>query len=216
MKIALIGGTGYAGSALLEELVKRNYQVKAIVRQEGRIAATENIQPTVADVLNEKQLEQAFEDVDAVISAYNPGWDNPNIFNDFMQGSHNILNAAKATDVKRLLIVGGAGSLYIAPGEQLIDSPNFPKEIYNGANGARVLLDELKQEHDLNWTMISPPIAFSIHHPGTRTGQYRLGTDSPLMDGDQPGTISAPDLAVALIDELEKGQFIKERFTVAY
>lgn len=214
--IALIGATGYTGSAILDELLLRKYSVKALVRSPEKIKPQENLEIVKVDVLNEDELTAALTGVDAVISAYNAGWTNPNIFEDNMKGSHSILNATKRAGVKRFLVVGGAGSLYVAPGVQLIDTPEFPKEIYEGANAPRVFLDELRKEKDLDWTMLSPPIAYVVTNPGDRTGKYRIGTENPLMDGDKPGYISAPDLAIALIDEYEKGNFIKARFTVAY
>lgn len=113
------------------------------------------------------------------------------------------------------MIVGGAGSLYVAPGVQIIDTPEFPKEYFEGANDPRILLDELKKETQLDWTMISPPIGFSPANPGVRTGTYRLGTDSPLMNENQPGTISAEDLAIALIDEMEQ-ENLHVNVSVAY
>lgn len=213
--VALIGATGYSGAAILTELLSRKYHVKAIVRSPEKVKAQENLEIVKVDVFDEEALTKSLAGVDAVISAYNPGWTNPNIFEEFVKGSHNIINATKKAGIKRLLVVGGAGSLYVAPGVQLIDTPQFPKAIYPGANGARVLLDDLKKETELDWTMLSPPIGYSATNPGTRTGKYRIGTDSLLMDGDKPGAISAPDLAIALVDELEKGDFIKARFTIA-
>ncbi|MCT9976962.1 NAD(P)-dependent oxidoreductase [Acinetobacter guillouiae] len=216
MKIALIGATGYVGSALFTELLDRKYQVKALVLDPSSIKAGDNLEIIQIDVMHEDSLVSVLEDVDIVVSAFNPGWANPNICEDYLKGSRSILNAVKRAKVKRILIVGGAGSLYVAPGVQIIDTPEFPKEYFEGANGPRILLDELKKETQLDWTMISPPIGFSPANPGVRTGTYRLGTDSPLMNENQPGTISAEDLAIALIDEMEQKKFACQRFTVAY
>jgi len=216
MKIALIGATGYVGSALFTELLDRKYQVKALVLDPSSIKAGDNLEIIQIDVMHEDSLVSVLEDVDIVVSAFNPGWANPNICEDYLKGSRSILNAVKRAKVKRILILGGAGSLYVAPGVQIIDTPEFPKEYFEGANGPRILLDELKKETQLDWTMISPPIGFSPANPGVRTGTYRLGTDSPLMNENQPGTISAEDLAIALIDEMEQKKFACQRFTVAY
>jgi len=216
MKIALIGATGYVGSALFTELLDRKYQVKALVLDPSSIKAGDNLEIIQIDVMHEDSLVSVLEDVDIVVSAFNPGWANPNICEDYLKGSRSILNAVKRAKVKRILIVGGAGSLYVAPGVQIIDTPEFPKEYFEGANGPRILLDELKKETQLDWTMISPLIGFSPANPGVRTGTYRLGTDSPLMNENQPGTISAEDLAIALIDEMEQKKFACQRFTVAY
>lgn len=215
MKVALIGATGYVGSAILKELLARDYDVTAIVRDKTKLNTQSNLKVIEGDVMQQSALAQVFTDVDVVVSAYNSGWSNPNIFEDFIKGSHAIIAAAKQAQVKRLFVIGGAGSLYVAPNLQLIDTPDFPKDYYDGANGARVLLDELKKEQNLNWTMLSPPIAFSMRNPTVSTGQYRVGTDEPLMDGDQPGNISDADLAIAVVDELEQQKFIRRRFTVA-
>ena len=114
--------------------------------------------------------------------------------------------------MRRLLVVGGAGSLFVAPGVQLVDTPQFPAEWKNGALAARDALNELRTESALDWTFLSPPI---LLQPGERTGQYRLGTEAPLMNGDQPGSISVADLAVAIVDELENPRHVQQRFTVA-
>lgn len=112
-----------------------------------------------------------------------------------------------------MLVVGGAGSLYVAPGVQLVDTPQFPTEWKNGALAAREALNLLRQESTLQWTFLSPAI---LLEPGERTGHYRLGTESPVMNGDQPGKISVADLAVAIVDELEAPRHLQQRFTVAY
>lgn len=217
MKVALIGATGFVGSALLKELLQRGHEVVALVRDPAKLAAQPHLQAVQADVMDAAAVQRAVAGADAVVSAYNAGWSNPNIYEDFMRGSRAIVAGTKAAGVRRYLVVGGAGSLYIAPGKQLVDTPEFPAAIRPGATAARDALTELQQEASLDWTLLSPPIALHLGSHGERTGRYRSGKDEPLMQPDgQPGTISAADLAVALVDALERGSHLRERFTVAY
>lgn len=217
MKVALIGGTGFVGSALLDELLQRGHEVVALARDPGKYPARPGLSVVRADVQDAQQVQQAVTGSDAVLSAFNAGWGNPNIYQDFMQGSHSIQAGTKAAGVKRYIVVGGAGSLYAAPGLQIVDTPGFPAPILDGARAARDLLKELQaQEHDLDWTFLSPPIGFKPGVRAERTGRYRVGRDEPLMDGDQPGSISAADLAVAVVDELERPAHVRQRFTIAH
>ena len=139
MKFAVIGATGYVGNAVVQELAARGHDVTAFARNTGKVFAAPNVRAVAADVTAAGFVEQ-LAGFDAVVSAFNPGWTNPNIGRDFRDGYAAILAAAKSAGVPYLLIVGGAGSLYIAPGVQVIDTPDFPKEIYDGANAARDLL----------------------------------------------------------------------------
>ena len=136
---------------------------------------------------------------------------------DFRAGYAAILTAGKTAQVPYLLVVGGAGSLYVAPGVQLIDTPAFPQEIYDGANAARELLRDLQARDDLNWSLISPPARLGAEagFSEERTGKYRLGQDDLLMDGDAPAGISVADLAVAIADDVEQKAHLRQRFTVA-
>jgi putative NADH-flavin reductase len=151
---------------------------------------------------------------DAVVSAYNPGWTEPRIYDLFLQGTRAIVEGVKQAGLKRLLVVGGAGSLFVAPGLQLVDTPPFPAEYKQGALAAREALNQLKRETALDWVFLSPPIALA---PGARTGQYRLGLDDLLPGvGEAPAGISVADLAVAIVDEIETPRHIRQRFTVAH
>ncbi|EJE48790.1 putative NADH-flavin reductase [Acidovorax sp. CF316] len=212
MKIALIGATGFVGSAVLEELLRRQHQVTALARNPGKIAAREGLTVVQADAQDAAQVAQAVAGQDAVVNAYNPGWTVPDIHDQFLVGTRAIYAGVKQAGVKRLLVVGGAGSLYVAPGVQLVDTPNFPAEYKPGALAAREALNLIRSETSLDWTFLSPPILLA---PGERTGQYRLGTDAPLMNGEAPGGISVADLAVAIADELENPRHVQQRFTVA-
>lgn len=212
MKIVLIGASGRVGTLILEEALSRNYDVVALVRNpENIIINDKRLKVIKVDVLHD-DFSSLLSDVDAVISAYNPGWQNPNIYNDFIKGSAAILATSKIAGVKRLLVVGGAGSLEIN-GSQLVDSKDFPEEWKQGALGARDFLNILKKDKEIKWTFLSPAIMLG---PGERTGKYRIGTDSPVFDSKGECKISFADLAVALLDELEKGQFIQKRFTIGY
>ena len=217
MKIALIGATGFVGAPVLSELLSRGHTVTVLARNPSKLAAQSELNPgltvVAADALDATQVAKAVAGHDAVISAYNPGWSEPKIHDLFLQGSQAILDGVKQSGVKRVLVVGGAGSLYVAPGLQLVDTPPFPAEYKQGALAARELLNRIKLESTLEWSFLSPPIGLA---PGERTGQYRVGADDLLPgQGDQPAGISVADLAVAIVDEMEKAQHVRRRFTVA-
>lgn len=214
MKIAIIGATGFVGSAVLNETLQRGYEVTAIARHpEKTTIKNERLTAVAADADNITNLAKVLAGHDAIISAYNAGWTNPNLYSDFIKGSEAIQQAVKLSGVKRLLVVGGAGSLEVVPGVQMVDTPEFPSEWKSGATAARDYLDILKKENELNWTFISPAANL---HPGKRTGVFRLGTNQPVVDENGKNEISVEDLAVAIIDELESNRFIKKRFTLGY
>jgi putative NADH-flavin reductase len=213
MKIALIGATGYVGTALLEEALNRGHQVTALVRNPQKLAQHANLDAQQANVHDMTALTEQLRGHDLVLSAFNPGWGQADIREQFIAGSRAITSATKAAGVERLLVVGGAGSLYVAPGQQLIDTPDFPAEYKEGAEGARQALNLLRDEQELQWTFLSPA---ALLQPGPRTGQFRIGGEQLLMDGDAPAHISVADLAVAMLDEAEQPQHIRQRFTVAY
>lgn len=216
MKIALIGATGFVGTTILNELVSRGHNVTAVARNTEKLQASDLIHPVKADATNEDELAAAVKGHDAVISSYNAGWANPNLYDDFLAGSKAIQSAVKKSGVKRLFIVGGAGSLYVADGLQLIDTPQFPAEWKPGALAARDYLNVIKEEKELDWTFLSP--AIEMHHgtSGVRKGNYRKGLETPVFDENNRSIISAEDMAIAIVDEIEHPQHIRERFTVAY
>lgn len=213
MKIALIGATGFVGSAVLTESLQRGHHVTAIVRHPEKLPQHANLTARKADAYDAAAIAQAVADHDAVVHAFNPGWGEAKIRELFIEGTQAIFAGVKQAGVKRLLVVGGAGSLYVAPNLQLIDTPDFPAEYKEGAEGARQALDLIRLESALDWTFISPP---ALLHPGARSGRFRVGSDQLLMDGEQPASISVADLAVAIIDELEQPEHIRQRFTVGY
>lgn len=213
MKIALIGATGFVGSAILNELADRKHEITAIARTPKDTA---NATWVAADIFNVDALADILKGHDAIINAYNPGWTNPNIYDDFLAGSKAIQEAAKKSGVKRFITIGGAGSLFVAPDLQAVDTPDFPKEIFPGANAARHYLNIIKEEKDLDWAFFSP--AFEMH-AGTktgRTGKYRLGLENPIFNDEQRSILSVEDLAVVIADEIETPKHHQVRFTAGY
>ena len=216
MNIALIGATGFVGSAILPELLNRGHHVTVLARSPSKVTPQDKLNVVSADALDSAQVARAVKGHDAVISAFNPGWQDPALYDLFMQGALAIRKGVKQAGVKRLLIVGGAASLYVAPGVQLFDTPDFqthvPPFVIPGARAARDELSRLRDETELEWSFISPPVNL---FDGPRLGKYRLGADDVLMDGDRPAGISQRDLAIAVVDEIERPRHIRKRFTVA-
>ena len=216
MKIALIGATGFVGSAVLKEALDRGHEVTAIARHPEKIKAQNNLSIVKSDVMDSDKLAELLKGNDVVVSAYNAGWSNPDLYNEFMKGSESIQEAVKKSGVKRLIVNGGAGSLFVAPGVQIVDTPQFPEAFKPGAAAARDYLNILKKEDQLDWTFLSPAIEMNPGTPHVRKGVYRTGLDNPVFDADKKSTISVEDLAVAILDEVENPKHIRARFTVAY
>ena len=214
MKIALIGATGFLGTSLTNELVNRKHDVTAISRT-AKESDKDNLNYVATDVYNVEALSQILKGHDAVISAFNPGWTNPNIYEDFLKGAKAIQEAVKLSGVKRLITVGGAGSLYIN-GMQLVDGPDFPAEIKPGATAARDYLDIIKEEKELDWAFFSPAIEMHQGITTGRTGKYRLGLENPVFNEEGRSTMSGEDVAVVLADEVENPKHHQVRFTAAY
>lgn len=213
MKIAIIGATGFVGSAILNELASRNHEITAIARNPKETA---NVKWVATDIFNIDSLAETLKGNDVIINAYNPGWTNPNIYNDSIVGSKAIQEAVKKSGVKRFITIGGAGSLYIAPNVQLIDTPEFPKEYHAGASAARDYLNIIKEEKELDWAFFSPAIEMHQGITTGRTGKYRLGLENPVFDENQRSILSVEDLAVAIADEAENPKHHQVRFTAAY
>ena len=216
MKIALIGATGFVGTAVTAELLRRDHHVTALVRNPAKVAAQPMLTARALDAYDADAVAAAVKGHDAVISAFNPGWDAPELYAQFMKGSAAIDAGVEKSGVKRLLVVGGAGSLFVAPGVQMVDTPEFashvPPNIIPGAKAARDALTALRGNRALDWTFLSPPALLA---PGERTGKYRVGGEELLMAGPAPAGISVADLAVAIVDEIEKPRHVRARFTVA-
>ena len=217
MKVALIGATGFVGTAILKELVDRGHEVIAIARHPEKLMIKSPLIHSVAvDVMDKDQVAKAVKGSDVVVSAYNSGWTNPKIYEDFIAGSRAIQAGISAAGVKRYIVIGGAGSLEIKPGLQLIDTPQFPAEYKPGASAARDYLSELRHETELEWTYFSPAILMNHETSGVRKGHYRLGLDNPVFDAEGKSVLSVEDLAIAIVDEVEHPKHIRQRFTAAY
>jgi putative NADH-flavin reductase len=203
MKIAVIGASGNAGSRITAELARRGHQVTAIARHPERIAAHANVTPTEGDVMDQAGLARLVTGHDAAISSVHFLASDP----------VKLIAAAKESKVGRYLVVGGAGSLEVAPGVRLVTTPTFPVAYKAEAEAGAAFLDLLRAEQELNWTFLSPSALFVA---GQRTGRFRLGTDRLLTDADGKSCISFEDFAVALADEIERPAHIRRRFTVGY
>lgn len=213
MKIALIGATGFVGSAILKEALDRGHEVTAIVRHPEQLSPHPKLHAARGDVYNIEEVARLVGGHDAVISAFNPGWTNPEIYEQQIKGTKAIIAGVKKAGIKRLLFVGGAGSLEVKPGIQSVDLPEFPKEWKQGALATREALNLLRQEPELDWSFLSPSADLS---PGQRTGKFRLGKDELLKDANGQSRISTQDYAMAMLDEVEKPAHVRQRFTVGY
>ena len=210
MKIALIGASGMVGQRILQEALTRGHQVTAIVRDAARISQKdENLQVVLGNLVDGESIGKAVAGSDVVISAYGPAHGAENRMKAVAE---TLTDAVKQAGVQRLLIVGGAGSLEVAPGLQLANSPTFP-EAWKPIATAHIEALEVYLKADLNWTYFSPAAMFQ---PGERTGTFRIGSDQLLVDEKGESRISTEDYAIAMLDEVEKPRFIRKRFTIAY
>lgn len=213
--VLLIGATGFVGSAVLNELVERGHKVTAVVRNVEKIAKNDLVTAVKEDVANVEAIAKLAEGKDAIISAYNPGWTNSEIATLIKEDYPKILEAAKQSGVERLLIVGGAGTLFCAPGLRVVDSGVIPAEIMGGVRPlGDFYLNTLMNENDIDWIFFSPAGVFD--QEGKKTGNYRLGKDDLIVDAEGNSHISVQDYADAMVNELEKPAHHKERFTIGY
>lgn len=203
MKIALIGGTGNAGSRIAAEAVRRGHHVTVIARHPDKLSPGANLTLQRGDANDLPGLAALLADHDVVISAVRFEHLNPG----------TVIGATKRAQVKRLAVVGGAGTLEVAPGIQLVDTPEFPEAYKAEALGGRRFLDALRKETELEWTFLSPSAEFA---PGRRTGKFRLGRDQLLTLPDGASRISMEDYAIAMLDEVEGARHVRERFTAGY
>ncbi|MFC4075878.1 NAD(P)-dependent oxidoreductase [Salinithrix halophila] len=210
MKIALIGATGTIGQRILLEALSRGHQVTVIARDPARVQEAKNVQVAIGDVFKPESIARAAAGHDAVISAYGPKHGEES---SLLTATESLIEGVKQSGVRRFLTVGGAGSLEVAPGVHLVDTPEFPDAWKPIALAHRDALELYRQETELDWTYLSPA---ALIEPGERTGQFRTGTDQLITDKNGDSRISAEDFAVALLDELENPRFIRQRFTVAY
>jgi putative NADH-flavin reductase len=200
--IALIGASGQAGSRILKELSDRGHTVTAIARNPDKIAKLPKVTAKAGDVFDKDGLAALLKGHDAVISAVHFTASDPT----------TLIEAVRAAGVKRYLVVGGAGSLEVAPGKRLVDTPEFPAAYKAEATKGGDFLALLKSEKDLDWTFLSPSAMFVA---GSRTGKFRLGKDA-LLSSNNGSSISFEDYAVAMVDEIETPAHSRQRFTVGY
>lgn len=213
MKISILGATGFVGKALVSEALIRHHQVTAISRHSNQLAQHAHLIAESGDITDVAWLTSRLKGQDVVLSAFNGGWSNPNLYRDTVVGNQAILDAVKRAGIKRFIVVGGAGSLEIAPGVLLLDSPDFPANIWPGAQAVKEFKTTLESIDSLDWTFVSPA---AMLEDGARTETFRLGGKQLLMNGNTPAKISVQDLAVAILDEVERPQFIRQQFTAAY
>lgn len=204
-KIAIIGATGRAGSQLLEEALRRGHSVTAIARDTSKIGQRAGVVSKNVDVLDAAALQAAVAGHDAVISAAH--------FSTIPASA--VIEPVKQAGVKRLLVVGGAGSLLLPGGTRVIDSEGFPPEYKAEASAGADFLNTLRQEQeqDLDWTFLSPSAEFV---EGERTGTFRVGKDDLLVSAQGRSWITFADYAIALLDEVETPKHSRQRFTVGY
>jgi uncharacterized protein len=213
MKVALLGATGFVGSALLNEALNRGHVVTAIVRNGEKLDEPEGLTAKAGDVYDAASLATLIRGHEAIISAFNAGWKNPNLYDDQVRGTASIIAAIKKAPITRVLWVGGAGGLEVAPGVRVVDSPDMPLWVKQDSLAMINALEQLQEEPELDWSYLSPSADLK---PGQRTGTFRLGTDQLLIDATGQSTISVQDFAVAMINELEHPTHVRQRFTVGY
>ncbi|WP_288615476.1 NAD(P)-dependent oxidoreductase [Bacteroides cellulosilyticus] len=213
--VVLIGASGFVGTAILNELLNRGHKVTAIVRDPAKVTASNpNLKVVQADVTDTDVLIEASKGKDAVISAYNPGWKNPNIYEETLKNYPLIVDSVKKAGVERLLIVGGAGTLFYAPGKMVMDADDIPAKLLPGIKSlGEFYLNTLRKENDIDWIFLSPAANMT---PGERTGKFRIGKDDLVVGVNGDSNISVEDYAVAMVDELEQKHHHKERFTIGY
>lgn len=209
MHIALYGATGKSGSRILTELLLRGHQVTAVVRDPAKLAAQPGVTVVQGDVSSVEAIAPKTKGADAVVSAYAPPADDTD---QLLPVTEHLIAAVKQAGVARLIIVGGAGSLEVAPGVTVISSGHIPAEWVPIAVSHEKVLNRVKNS-DINWTYFSPAGFFV---PGERTGKFRLGTNQLIANDQGDSRISLEDYAIALVDELEKPHFERQRFTIGY
>ncbi|MBM3702979.1 MAG: NAD(P)-dependent oxidoreductase [Actinobacteria bacterium] len=213
MKVALIGASGFIGSCILNEAINRGHHVTGIVRNPDKLPKKHKLTSIKCDASNTEDIARAVLGHDAVICAINPGRVSKENPSPQIETLNSIIEGMKKSKVKRLLVVGGAGSLEVAPNLQLVDSPEFPSLWRNTALATREMYNILRNETELDWCFLCPS---AIIEHGQRTGRFRLSVNKLLKDKNGQSKISLEDYSVAMIDELEDPKHIYQRFTVGY
>jgi uncharacterized protein len=214
MKLAIFGAAGKVGSRVAAEAASRGHHVIPVVRNAARLGREAHTKEfVIGDVTNPRSVAFAVKGMNAIISAVGPS-SGGSAANVVIAAAEALIAGAQEAGVRRLLVVGGAGSLEIAPGLQEVDRPDFPPHVRSQSLAQREALAIFRSRADgLDWTYISPPRNFV---PGNRTGRYRVGFDQMIFDSNGVSTMSMEDYAVALVDELETGAYLKKRITVSY
>jgi uncharacterized protein len=213
MKIAIISASGRIGSRLVNEALSRGHEVTAVVRHPEKVTTQhDHLTVVQGDATDLTSLINAVKGSEVTISAYSPGFMPTDDQSLFSVVGRNLIEAVKHGATSRVIVVGGAGSLEVAPGVKLFDTEQFPAMFLDHAKSSAAAF-ALLQASDIDWTYVSPSIEIE---PGERTGTFRTGTNSPLFDAQGRSHISMEDYSIALIDEAEKPQFIRQRFTVGY
>lgn len=216
MKIALLGATCFVGSAILNEALNRGHLVVAVVPDPERLPHRDRLVAKIGDVYDTASLSKLIQGCEALISAFNPAWKNPNLYEDQIKGTTSIIAAVKRAGIRRVLWVGGAGGLEVKevkPGVRVLDGPDIPDWARPGSLATLNVLRQLQKEPTLKWSYLAPSAEMQS---GQRTGKFRLGRDQLLIDADGRSRVSVQDYAFAMIDELEKPAHIGQRFTVGY
>lgn len=217
-KIVIFGGSGMIGQCAVREALSRGHEVTVVVRDPSKVTDSHpKLTVTSGDVTDPGTVAKTAGGADAVISAISPPRDVPGAdpAAALTAAADSLISGLRSlgSDAPRLVVVGGAGSLEVAPGVRLVDAPGFPAEHKAGALAQGEALAVFRGVSDLDWSYLSPAASIA---PGERTGTFRLGGDQLLSDADGTSHISAEDYAIALVDEAEQPKHLRQRFTVAY
>ena len=216
MRVVLYGATGMVGTRILQELLSRGHTVTAVVRDPSKLKAQNNLTIEKGDLLDADSIAKLAKGSDVVVSSYGPPsgaqGPDPAKVGQLVDAVRTLISGVRRAGAPRIIMVGGAGSLEVSPGLQIVDAPTFPDAYKPIALAHRDAFYVLR-ESDLNWTYFSPAMMIQ---PGERTGKFRLGKDALVSDDKGNSSISAEDYAIALVDEVEQGRHTKQRFTIGY
>ena len=210
MRVVLYGATGMIGTRILKELLSRGHVVTAVTRDPSKIGPQKNLTVEKGDMLDADSIAKVAKGSDVVVSSYGPP--DPAKAGQLAEATRALVAGVRRAGAPRIIMVGGAGSLEVSPGLQIVDAPTFP-DAYKAVALAHRDAFHILRETDLNWTYFSPAMMIQ---PGERTGKFRLGKDALISDDKGNSSISAEDYAIALVDEVEQGRHTKQRFTIGY
>lgn len=216
MKVVVLAATGQAGRTILSELISRGHQVTAVARNPDKLP--KSIHCVRDDLSSADRIAEIIAGADAVVSAFGPPKDDNRFFSDvsytdqLAQVTEREIAAVKQAGVSRLIMVGGAGSLWFSPGVTVLKSGHWPDPLVPIATSHMKAFAALR-ESGINWTYFSPPM---LIEPGVRTGKFRLGGDDVIFDEQGKSKVSFEDYAIALVDELENPAHERSRFTIGY